>query len=96
MNLQQTTEQAIQTLQTIHRDVMSPATKEQIEKELIELAQEAFLLRSCGKDDQIGTGVVTDHVRAVAANAVKTHQLQCKLNATAFYERHSAQALTQH
>lgn len=96
MNIQQTTEQAIQTLQSIHRHVMSPATKQQIEQELIKLAQEAFLLRSCGKDSEIGTGVTTDHVRAVAANAVKTHKLQCKLNAMAFYERNSAQVPTHH
>lgn len=96
MNIQQTTEQAIQTLQTINANVMSSATKAEIEQRLIELAQEAFLLRSCGKDDQIGTGVITDHVRAVAANATETHRLQCKLNAMTFYARHPEQAPIQH
>lgn len=34
-----------------------------------------------------------DHVRAVAANAVLTHRLQCKLNSLKFYERHPKAAL---
>lgn len=96
MNLQKTTEDAIHTLQQIHRSVMSVQSKEEIEQRLVELAQEAFLLRTSGKGVEFGTGVIDDHVRAVSANAVETYRLQCKLNAMDFYARFPDRSPVQH
>jgi hypothetical protein len=96
MNIQKISENAIQTLQDIHRSVMSDQTKAEIERRLIELAQEAFLLRTNGKEGEIGTGVITGHVQAVSANAVETYRLQSKLSAMAFYARFPDRAPVRH
>ena len=96
MNLQKTSEDAIQTLQQIHRSVISTQSKAEIEQRLIELAQEAFLLRTSSSDSEIGTGVITAHVQAVSANAVETYRLQCSLNALAFYAQFPDRAPVQH
>ncbi|MBK4738742.1 hypothetical protein [Noviherbaspirillum pedocola] len=82
---------ALQQLAAMEAEVQSDMSENQIAQRLQELSQQAFLMRSSGRE--ILSGIVDDHTRAVAANAVLTHRLQCKLNAIKFYQRHPKAAL---
>jgi hypothetical protein len=55
------------------------------------LGQEAEQLRESPHGSEIGGGVVTPHVRAVALNGAETNRLNSELAAIAHRERNTAE-----
>ncbi|MBN3760914.1 hypothetical protein [Burkholderia sp. Ac-20365] len=72
----------------------APPRKEAIGRRLKELEREAAQLRNSPHGDEIGKGVVTPHVAAVAAHAVETNRLRSELSAIVFRDRRTTGCVT--